>query len=157
MKKADQIIGVIVLLFSGLVIEESWRMSKEGIATGTEFAPGPEFLSLWAGILLASLSVVLIVSASLWPADPKKKAIFPSGRTLMSVVLLMASLAAYIFMLDVIGYLTGTFLLIGFLLRVVMRGKWKSSLLVALLASVSLYVIFQVMLEVRLPKNMFGF
>jgi putative tricarboxylic transport membrane protein len=157
MKKADQIIGVIVLLFSGLVIEESWRMSKEGIATGTEFAPGPEFLSLWAGIFLAILSVLLIASASLWPTDPKKKAIFPRGRSLISVALLTASLGTYIFVLDIIGYLVGTFLLIAFLLRVVMRGKWKLSLFVALLASVSLYVIFQVMLEVRLPKNMLGF
>jgi len=60
-------------------------------------------------------------------------------------------------MLDVLGYLVDTFLLITFLLRVVMRAEWKLSLAVALVASVSLYVIFQVMLEVNLPKNMLGF
>jgi hypothetical protein len=38
-----------------------------------------------------------------------------------------------------------------------MREKWKMTLLIALITSVALYVIFQKLLEVNLPKNMFGF
>ena len=158
MKKPDQIAGMIVLLFSGFVIEESLRIPQETVAAGrTEFAPPPGFLPFWAGVILAIFSIILIVSVSVRPADPQKKETFPGGWALLSVFLLTAALAAHIFMLDVLGYLVDTFLLIAFLLRVVMRARWKLSLVVALLASVSLYVIFQVMLEVSLPKNMFGF
>ena len=66
-------------------------------------------------------------------------------------------MAAYIVLLDVLGYLAGTLLLNIFLMRVVMRAQWKLSLWVPAVASVSLYVVFQVMLGVNLPKNMFGF
>ena len=158
MKRADQITGILVLLFSGFVIEESLRIPQETVVAGrTEFAPVPGFLPFWAGVILAIFSILLIVSASLRSADSKKRAIFPGGWALLSVFLLAAALAAYIFLLDVLGYLVDTFLLNAFLLRIVMRAKWKLSLGVALLASVSLYVIFQIILEVSLPQNMFGF
>jgi putative tricarboxylic transport membrane protein len=157
MKKADQFIGIFVLLFSLLVIEESWRLSEPVMAGRISYEPGAEFLPLWAGVLMAILSLLLVISATLRPADPAQKAVFPRGSALAAVVQLMASLAAYIFLLDVLGYLTGTFLLLLCLMRAVMRATWKSALLVSLVASVSLYTIFQVLLNVNLPKNMFGF
>jgi hypothetical protein len=157
MKKADQFIGIFALLFSLLVIEESWRLHEPVMAGRISYEPGAEFLPLWAGVLMAILSLLLVISAALRPADSAPKAIFPRGSALAAVVLLMASLAAYIFLLDVLGYLTGTFLLLLCLMRAVMRATWKSALLVSLVASVSLYTIFQVLLNVNLPKNMFGF
>lgn len=158
MKKADQIAGFIVLLFSGLVIEESLRIPEQAVAVGrTNFAPVPGFLPFWAGVIMAIFATMLIVSASLRPAEPGKEAIFPHGWALASVALLAVSVAAYVFLLDVLGYLVDTFLINIFLLRVVMRVEWKSSLVVALLASVSLYAIFQVLLGVGLPQNAFGF
>jgi hypothetical protein len=66
-------------------------------------------------------------------------------------------MVAYIFLLGVLGYLVDTLLLNIFLMRVVMRAQWKLSLWVPVIASVSLYVIFQMMLGVDLPRNMFGF
>ena len=157
MKKADRFIGIFVLLFSLLVIEESWRLHEPAMAGRINYEPGAEFLPLWAGILLAILSLLLMIGAARRPDEPHPKSIFPRGWVLASVVLLMVSLAAYIFFLDVLGYLTGTFLLVLCLMRAVMRTTWKSALLVSLLASVSLYTIFHVLLNVNLPKNMFGF
>lgn len=158
MKKADQIAGFVVLLFSGLVIAESLRIPEQAVAAGrTNFAPVPGFLPFWAGLILAILAIMLIVGASLRLAQPGKETIFPHGWALASVALLAASVAAYIFLLDVLGYLVDTLLINIFLLRVVMQVQWKTSLVVALLASVSLYTIFQVMLGVGLPTNRFGF
>jgi len=158
LKKADQIAGIVVLLFSGLVIAESLRIPEQAVAVGrTNFAPVPGFLPFWAGVILAIFATMLIVGASLRPAEPGKEAVFPRGWALASVALLAASVAAYIFLLDVLGYLVDTLLINVFLLRVVMQVQWKTSLAVALLASVSLYTIFQVMLGVGLPTNAFGF
>src|SRR4030042_5122772 len=99
MKKPDQIAGMIVLLFSGFVIEESLRIPQETVAAGrTEFAPPPGFLPFWAGVILAIFSIILIVSVSVRPADPQKKETFPGGWALLSVFLLTAALAAHIFM-----------------------------------------------------------
>ena len=158
MKKADQISGIVILLFSGLVIGESLRIPEQAVAVGrTNFAPVPGFLPFWAGVILAVFAIMLIVRATLQPAEPGKAAIFPRGWALASVALLAASVAVYIFLLEVVGYLLDTFLLNALLLRVVMRVEWKMSIAVALLASVLLYAIFQVLLGVGLPTNLFGF
>ena len=110
MKRGDQIAGIIFLLFSAFVMEEAWRMPKQAIAGRTSFGPGVGFLPFWIGLIMACFSIILIVSASLKPADPTQKAIFPRGKHLKSVILLPVSLGAYIYLLDVIGYLVGTFL-----------------------------------------------
>jgi putative tricarboxylic transport membrane protein len=106
---------------------------------------------------MAILSILLIISTARKSGDLKKKAIFPTGQALIAVLLFTVSMAAYIVLLDVLGYLIDTLLLNIFLMRGVMRAQWKLSLWVPVVASVSLYVIFQMMLGVDLPRNMFGF
>jgi putative tricarboxylic transport membrane protein len=157
MKRVDQITGVVFLLFSAFVIEEALRMPKQAIAGRTSFGPGVGFLPFWIGIVIAFLAILLIITASMRPTEPTKKASFPSGYHLVSVILLPVSLGVYIYTLDILGYLIGTLLFTLFLMRMVMQAKWKLTLTVSILASVSLYVIFQVLLEAGLPKNMFGF
>jgi putative tricarboxylic transport membrane protein len=157
MKKADQITGIIVLIFSGFVIEESWRMPHQALEGRTVFAPWMGFVPFWMGVFLAILSILLIANAWLRPADPKEKAILPNRQAQIRIVLLIASLAAYFFLLEVLGYLVSTLLLNAFLLRFVMQTKWGVALLLGSGASVSLYVIFQVLLNVGLPINIFGF
>jgi putative tricarboxylic transport membrane protein len=157
MKRANQITGIILLIFSGYVVMTSMQMPLRAITGRTSFAPSTGFLPLWLGIIMAILSILLIVNATLQQADSSREAIFPRGRALMAVVLFLAGLAAYIALLEVLGYLSATALLTAFLLRFVMQASWKTTLLVAVGASVVLFVIFHVLLHVDLPKNMFGF
>ena len=152
MQKADQITGIILLIFSGFVIEESWKMPQRG-----DFGPGMGFLPLWLGMLMAILSIFLIVNAWRRAGDPTKKAIFPGRRALVTILVVLVALAVYIALLKVLGFLVSTILLNTFLMGGVMRERWKMTLLVALTTSVVLYMIFQVFLEVNLPINMFGF
>jgi putative tricarboxylic transport membrane protein len=153
MRKADQITGIIVLIFSGFVIEESWRMPRQSAT----FGPGVGFLPFWLGVLMAILSILLMVTTWRRPADPTKKAIFPGRQALIAIVSVLAGLAVYIILLEVLGFLVDTMLFTAFLLGVVMREKWKMTLLIASLTSGGLYVIFQLLLGVNLPVNMFGF
>jgi putative tricarboxylic transport membrane protein len=154
MKRADQITGIIVLIFSGFIMEEAWRM-PHGSASG--FDPGVWFFPFWLGVLMAVLAILLLVTAWRRPVDPAKKAIFPGREPLIAIGLILAGLAVYILLLEVLGFLVDTVLFTTFLLRVVMREKWKMTLLIASITSISLYVIFQVLLKINLPKNMFGF
>lgn len=157
MKRANQITGIILLIFSGYVIMTSMQMPLRAITGRTSFAPSTGFLPMWLGVLMAILSILLIVNATLQHVDSTREAVFPRGRALMAVVLFLAGLAAYIALLEVLGYLSATALLTAFLLRFVMQTSWKTTLLVAVGASVVLFVIFHVLLHVDLPKNMFGF
>jgi putative tricarboxylic transport membrane protein len=157
MKRANQITGIILLIFSGYVIMTSMQMPLRAITGRTSFAPSTGFLPMWLGVFMAILSILLIVNATLQQADSNQETVFPRGRALVAVALFLAGLAAYIALLEVIGYLSATAFLTAFLLRFVMQTRWRTTLLVAVGASIVLFVIFQVLLHVDLPKNMFGF
>jgi putative tricarboxylic transport membrane protein len=157
MKKANQITGIILLIFSGYVIMESMQMPLLEIVGRTTFAPPTGFLPKWLGVLMAILSVLLIIHATLQQGDSTREPIFPRGKALAALLLFVAGLTAYFTLLEVMGYLLATFLLISFLLRFVMQADWKMTLSVAVGGSVCLFFIFQVLLHVNLPKNMFGF
>jgi len=151
MKRADLITGFVLLALSGYVIWESWMMP----ASGT-FGPGSGFLPLWLGILMALLSVMLIVGAWLRRPVPEEKAPFPGRKALLRVIAVMVGLGVYISLMEVLGFVLNTFLFVAYLMLAVEREKMKLTMLVAVLTTAGLYIIFQVLLGITLPKNMFG-
>ena len=120
------------------------------------FGPGVGFFPFWLGVLMAIVSVLLILNTWRGRADFKKK-IFPGPQALIAIVLVLGGLAGYIVLLEILGFLVDTMLFTAFLLGMVEREKWKMSILIALLTSAGLFVIFQLLLGVTLPKNRFGF
>jgi len=152
MRRADQITGVIVLVFSLTVMEGSRRMPPSAT-----FGPGAGFLPFWLGALMAVLSVLLIIQASTRPVTGASRPLAANPRALVAVGATAGGLAAYILLLERLGFLLGTALLSAFLLGVVERERWLVTVLVAALNSIALYVVFQVLLGVNLPKSMLGF
>ncbi len=121
------------------------------------FGPGAGFLPFWLGALLAVLSVLLIVTASRQAVAPPIRSPVPNRGALIAVGATMGALAAYILLYERLGFLLGTGLLTAFLLGVVEREGWFTAVSVAALNAVGLYVVFQVLLGVNLPKNFLGF
>ncbi len=152
MKKADQITAIVLLLFSAFVIEESAKMDLF-----VEFAPGYGFFPFWLGILMALLSIMLLVDASRRPAEKDTDAPIPVRESLIKVVLVLAGLGAYAFLMELTGYVFDTLLLVVLLLGVVEKEKWQTTALVAVVMTALLYLIFQVILGVSLPKGPLGF
>ena len=153
MKKADLITGVVFLALSGVVINEARQMSPS-----RSFGPGMGFLPFWLGVLIAVLAVILLTKAWLRQATEKdNKSPFPEKKVLIAITGVLAGLAVYILLIEVLGYLVDTFLYVAFLLGVLLRERWKVTVLVAVLTTVGLYTIFRVFLGVPLPRNMFGF
>ena len=144
---------MLALIFSAVVIEEAFRLPQPKHT----FEPGVGFLPFWLGVLMAILSVVLIVDARRRPVDLFKNKLFPGKKALYDIALILASLAAYILFLEVLGFIIDTILVNIFLLSFVMRERWKRAIMVASVTSAGLYLIFQVLLNVPLPKNYFGF
>jgi len=156
-KKADQITGAVLLAFSAFVVAESLRIPSETVAAGrTSFAPGAGFLPMWAGLVLAIFSIALIVTAMRRSAPAARGPALPRGPALVAVTLTALGLLAYVAAFERLGYLAATFLLNAYLLRGVMKVGWKSSLLTAFLASISLYVVFHVLLGIGLPRAGFA-
>ncbi len=152
MRRADQITGFIVLIFSLALMEGARRMPPSAT-----FGPGAGFLPFWCGVLLGLLSILLIADAFRRPAAPAAKPVFPAGRALLGLGAVIAGLTVYILTLEILGFLIGTGLLTAYLLGFVEKEKWTTTVLVAVLNSVALYVVFQVLLGINLPANRFGF
>jgi len=153
MKKADLITGVILLVISGYVIQEAWRMPPSAT-----FGPGSGFLPFWLGVLLTVLAVILLATAWRRQATEKDgKSPFPGKRALIAIGSVLGGLAVYIVLIEVLGYLVDTFLYVAFLLGIVERERWPMTVGVAVLTTAGLYIIFQVLLGITLPSNMFGF
>jgi putative tricarboxylic transport membrane protein len=152
MRRAEQVTGVILFLGSLLLMWESRKLP----ASGT-FGPGPEFLPFWLGALMAGLAVLLVLQA--WRRAPTTGAsrVFPGARAFMAIGATLASLATYILVLEHVGFLLGTGLLTAFLLKVVERERWSTSLAVAAGNAVALQTIFRALLGVSLPKGFLGF
>ena len=152
MRKADQITGIVMLIFSLAIIVESSRMPPSAT-----FGPGVGFLPFWLGVLMAILSILLYAKAWRQRVPPNAPKVFPGPKALITLLITVAGLTAYILLIEVLGFILGTAFLTAFLLGVVEREKWLTTVLVAVLNSGALFVIFQILLGVTLPKNMFGF
>ena len=153
MKKADLITGVILLVISGYVIQEAWRMPPSAT-----FGPGSGFLPFWLGVLLTVLAVILLATAWRRQATEKdSKSPFPGKRALIAIGSVLGGLAVYIVLIEVLGYLVDTFLYVAFLLGIVERERWPITVGVAVLTTAGLYFIFQILLGITLPSNRFGF
>ncbi len=152
MRRADQISGFIVLIFSLALMEGARRMPPSAT-----FGPGAGFLPFWCGALLALLAILLIVDAFRRSAVAATKPVFPGGRALLLLAAVIAGLTVYILTLEILGFVVGTGLLTAYLLGFVEREKWTTTVIVAVLNSAALYIVFQVLLGISLPANRFGF
>jgi putative tricarboxylic transport membrane protein len=150
MKKSDFITGLILFALAIYLMEEAWRMPPSGTAS-----PGAGFLPFWLGAALAVMSLILF--ARVWRSRSTEKSPFPEKRVLIEIGSVMGGLAVYIALSEVLGFLVDTVLYVAFLMGIVQRKSWSTSLLVAASTTGGLYLIFQVLLNVPLPSNMFGF
>lgn len=152
MKKADLVTGFVLLVLAGYLIWEALDMPPS-----RTFGPGSGFLPFWLGVILAALSLILIVTASLRRRNEAEGPLFPGKEGLLTVVKVLGGLALFTILMETLGFIVNTFLFVAYLMGVVQREGRRSVLLTAVLTTASLYIVFQVLLGVALPRNMFGF
>ncbi len=152
MRRADQITGIITLIFGAAVMEGSRRMPPSNT-----FGPGAGFMPFWLGLLMAAFSIMLIVNSTRQPVKSGGGFPFPTGRPVLAILETVGGLAAFILFIETLGFLISTALLTAFLLRVVERERWLTTATVAVANAIGLYIVFQVLLGAGLPKNFLGF
>lgn len=123
---------------------------------GTPGRPQVGFYPFILAILLTILSVLL-----LWQAIKEKKGGGSTGEVrsggLKKIGLAMGALFAFAFLLDLLGYIISTFLLIAFLLRAIEPQKWWIVIVVAFLCTLVSFLVFNLLLEAQLPPGILGF
>jgi len=106
---------------------------------------------------MALLSVLLLVNASRQSRDAAGHSPFPDRKAMLAIAATVGAMAAFILLMELLGFLLATTLLSAFLLGVVERERWLTTVFVAVGNAVGLYIVFQVLLGVSLPKNLLGF
>ena len=117
--------------------------------------PGAGFLPFSVGVLMFLLSLILFIQ-SFSKGEEGRKALWAKGGT-GRVLLILLSLVLYGLILEKLGFILTTFLLMGFLLLAIGKVRRSVVVLLSLISSLGCYGVFQVWLNVQLPKGIFGF
>lgn len=133
--------------FFGLSLLMLWESLRLGLGTATE--PGPGFLPFCAGAILAVLSLAFVYTG--WRFRKSQQ---PHSRR---VIVALVSVFVYSLVLDYLGFIIATFLLVAILFHLGEPRRWW--VLIAMSASVTFlgYFFFGTVLHVFFPKGLLGF
>lgn len=122
--------------------------------------PGAGFLPFLAGVILVALALALFISAVRSRGNKAGMAsnerFFAHPESWKKVLLALTALLAYWVVLEHLGFLITTYLLLLFLLRVIEPQKWLVAVATALVATTFSYALFNLWLKVQLPKGILG-
>lgn len=154
MKNLDLISGIVLLIVGAAVFVQSLSYP-----IGTFRTPGAGLFPLIASILLIGLSAILTVQAVL----PKKGRagapipFFPEKGALRRILLGCAGMIGYRYLLPVIGFGPSTGLFLLFLIRFLGGYGWKLSLFYSAVSAVFFYYLFEVWLQIPMPRPLLRF
>lgn len=149
MRKELVISGFWLVLSLSLAIE-SHRL---GLSTGNR--PGPGFFPFGAAAAIGILAGFRLVKNFRRRAAAEVAESAGSGEVHL-VLAVIAGMVAYVFLLDVLGFLLCTFLLIGFYLKVVAARPWRVSASFAAAVALVSHLFFDVLLNAQLPRGLLG-
>jgi len=152
MESRDRISSLILLVFSILVCVGSYRLP---VGIGSWHDPGPGFFPFWAGGIMGVLSFAAYMRA----LRTKGADIGPwySRERWKKVAWILAIITGYALVLETIGFVLSTILLLFTLFKLVENQRWVFSVGGSLAVAVLSFVIFDRWLKLQLPKGFWGF
>ncbi len=149
--KRLQVIGSVFWLLTGILIcEESWRINL-----GEFRNPGPGFLPFGTGLILSGLAAA-ILARNFRVTRGGDKAFWAARNRWPKIFLTLGCIFVYAALLDILGFLLTTFLVMGFMFRVIEPQRWRTVIAGAFLSAVIAYFIFYAWLQVELPTGVLG-
>ena len=151
MKYFDKISSTIWLLIAFFFI---WFVTY--VPMGRISVPGPGFMPFWVGVTLAILSIILLGEATVRKPSAEEQVKFLSGEgKWLRVVFTVVPLLIFAFIVETLGFIVSTLLLIFFLFRFISNRKWWVAITATILVTLAAHLIFRVVLKVQLPYGIF--
>jgi hypothetical protein len=150
-KRYDLWSSAVLLAFA---LAYGWEAKNLGISNLRN--PGPGFFPVVLGSILGLLALFLMCTTIF---QRKTEEPFPGiwyGLRWHKTILVLVSLTIYVFLLEPLGYLFSTLLLMIYLFKGIEPQKWWVALVGAILSSTVTYVLFKVFLQVQLPQGIFS-
>jgi putative tricarboxylic transport membrane protein len=149
-KKTYLFANLFWLILAAATAVEAWRLKVGGLHT-----PGPGFLPFYAAILLGGLSLVSLVQDLKEFSGPAFE--LWGGVRWGRWAIMVVALFLYVAVLERLGFMVATFVLMLVLFRLLEPYRWTTVLLFSLLTMGSAYLFFVVLLDSRLPVGVLGF
>jgi len=120
--------------------------------------PGPGLFPFCLGFLMAILSLIGAIQ-SLGKYKYEKGQTRDSRQPFRwwNIAVIIAAILAYALALETLGFFICTFIFVGLLLKVVEPQPWKVAIVGGLIAAVSSVIVFNVLLQSRIPSGIFGY
>ncbi len=148
--KGDVVSGAVLAALGVFIISEA-RQWTYGSAEG----PGPGFFPMWYGIAMVVLSLVLIASSFIRPAQIKGEPV--DWRGIGRALTVWVAFAGCVALLKMTGFLIALGLLTLFVVAVMYGKPLKVALAVAAGNAAGFYLVFPFALDVSLPVGPLGF
>jgi hypothetical protein len=148
MKRAEQILGVVLLLFAIYIGYESTL-----IESGADSGIGAGFMPFWLSVGLGITSAALLFRAVALPTKSFALSFFSDkagGKRLIGV---LAGYLVAVAVMKPLGMLFSLAILMATTMPLFGSRNWKVILLVAILTPVCVYVVFGLWLKVDLPMG----
>lgn len=140
------------LIFTGIGI--CWLSLQMGY--GEAARPGSGFLPFWFGLLMALISLGIVIQGY---RQKKDKLAAGNKRTPQAIdprkpLVILGAMVLYGLCLYPLGSVLANMIFLLLILQLVWPKGWKFNLVAMLLINSAFYVVFQILMEVRLPLGL---
>lgn len=148
MKRAEQVLGAVLLLFAVYIGYESSL-----IEAGAEFGMGPGFMPFWLSVGLGITAAALLVRAVTLPVNRFATAFYPEKAGALRVILVLAGYLLAIVLMKPLGMPISLAILTAITVPVFGSRNWRTIALTAVLTLFGVYLVFGRWLGVPLPMG----
>ena len=128
------------------------------LGIGSVNKPGAGFIFFWLAVLLICLATIDLATTIVESkrSNAIQKPLWKGFRW-GKVILILVGLGVYAIVLDILGFILSTFLVLFFLFKVVEPVKWRDAIIGSLLTISVVYAVFGIWLKVPFPAGIFGY
>lgn len=148
LRKADRVGGLITVMFGIVSISEGARLFPDRISlmVGDHTLPG-----------LIGIVMVLLGTLVVFTRGEQFHVEFPKGKMMVTMLVTLAIMFAYWFLIPYLGYVISTLAALVGLFKVIGSYHLGKSTLYGSLTTIALYMLFIYWLQMPFPDGIFGF
>ncbi|MBU2026230.1 MAG: tripartite tricarboxylate transporter TctB family protein [Proteobacteria bacterium] len=152
MRKAEIWVSLAFMLLGVIVIADSIRLGFMWGRTG----PASGFFPFYLAVGMVISSVIVFFNAfTLYKKEGAGKPLMPPG-ALKSILWVVIPSTVMVMLMEFVGLHIAAALFLGFYMRAVGKIGWTTTLLVGIIAPLSLYITFDKLFLIPLPQGLWG-